>query len=96
MTIAPVAMRFECARTMGSAVVLLVSVPDLHLFLSRLSEPTDTHDDKEARTEAPQIQHGSARALDKVIGIGTAAAYPVGDGGYHVGSHDQEWIVHLP
>lgn len=56
---------------------------------------TDSHDDKESREEAPEVQHGGAGALDEVVGVGAAAADPVGHGGEDVGGDDEEGQVLL-
>ena len=53
-------------------------------------------DDNNGRQEASEIQHCGPGALDEVIGIGAPAAYPVGDGGYHVGRDDEQRVIHLP
>lgn len=54
---------------------------------------THAHDDKEAGAEAAEVEDGGAGALDKVVGVGAAAADPVGDGGDDVGGDDEQGEV---
>lgn len=57
---------------------------------------TNSHYNEETSAEAAEVQHGGARALDKVIGVGASRADPVGDRGQHVSGDDEERIVDLP
>lgn len=57
---------------------------------------TNAHNHKEASEEAPEVEDGGAGALDEIVGIGTAAADPVGDGGDDIGGDDEERVVDLP
>lgn len=57
---------------------------------------TYSHDHQESCAEASKIHHASARALNKVIGVGAPAADPVGQRRDHVGRDDQQRVVDLP
>jgi hypothetical protein len=55
----------------------------------------NAHDNKETGKEAAEIQDGGAGALYKVIGVGAAAADPVGNRGKDVGGDDKQRVVDL-
>ena len=57
---------------------------------------TNAHHHQESRAEPAQVNDGRSGVLDEVIGVGAAAADPVRQRGYHVGSDDEERIVDLP
>src|SRR4051812_39701930 len=107
MTMAPISMRRECARTTGRAVHTGKGQrSDCHKPRrpssssssnggqdpARMGEGahTNTHNHEKAREEAAQVQHGGAPALDKVVGVGAAAAYPVRYGRDDVRRHDKQ------
>lgn len=56
---------------------------------------THSHYNQEAREKPSQVEHGGARALDKVIGVGAPAADPVGQRGNNVCGDYEEREVRL-
>lgn len=81
----------ECCHT-GRSVRAGLEAP-LHGADERL---TYSHYDQESCAEASKIHYASARALNKVIGVGAPAADPVGQRRDHIGRNDQQRVVDLP
>ena len=56
---------------------------------------TNSHDNKEAGEEPPQVEHRRAASLDKVVRVGAPATDPVGQRREDVRGDDEERVVDL-
>ena len=57
---------------------------------------TNTHQHQESSQETPEISHRVARAVHKIIGIGTSSADPIGQRSNNVSRNDSQRKVVVP